>query len=455
MAFFKKRHTSYFLRVKTRLFNIWEALHTTYWFVPGLIVMLGVLLALALVYLHEHGIVGPVQFEWLRQTSPAGARTLLSTLSGSIITVAGVAFSITIVALTLASSQFGPRLLRNFMRDGGNQFVLGVFLATFAYCVIVLRTIQDNGIVFVPHLAIAVAAILALANVAVLIYFIHHVASAINASYVINGVATELEQTIERLFPDEYEPDKTPDESSTTAIKPDNSTVVSINRSGYIQAIDIAALLNLANKHDWTIKLVQRPGKFVTPGMPLAYISCNAELTEKAEKAITRAMLLGVRRTPEQDVEFLIHQLVEIALRALSPGVNDPFTALDCVDRLGGALILLAQRKLPSALCCDDAGQCRLLIDPPTFPGLANTALDQMRQYGASSMAVSLRLLEMLAWVIPHAVREGDGESLQKHARMIQAACAHQHDEKHDLEDLQRRYQHIQDVIAESEHGTD
>jgi len=446
MALFKQQHTSWAARVKTRLFNFWEAIHTTYWFVPTLIVSLGVILALVLVYLGEHGMVGPAQFEWLRQTSPAGARTLLATLSGSIITVAGVAFSVTIVALTLASSQFGPRLLRNFMRDGGNQFVLGSFLATFAYCVIVLRTIQDNGIVFVPHLAIAVASVLALINIGVLIYFIHHVASAINASQVIDGVATELEQTIDRLFPDDYAPGAEADD--VTDFDTDESVTVSIKRSGYIQAIDAVPLLNVAKKHGWMIKLLQRPGKFVTPGMPLVLVNTQNELSDEIEKTIARAALLGPRRTPEQDVEFLIHQLVEIALRALSPGVNDPFTALDCVDRLGGALIILAQRQLPSALCCDDSGRCRLLIDPPTFPGLADAAFDQMRQYGASSMAVSLRLLEVIALVLPHAVRPGDQDSLEKHARMIRDACLHQHDEQHDHDDLKRRYDVIENLVA-------
>ncbi len=189
-----------------RLAQLWESLRTSYWFVPTVMTAGAVGLSFASVHLDQ-----VVKAEWVRAVgwiwagSPEGARQVLSTIAGSMITVAGVAFSITIVALTLASTQFGPRLLRNFVRDLGNQVVLGTFVSTFVYCLLVLRTVRGGDVAeFVPYLSVTLGVAFALASLGVLIYFIHHVSGAIQAEHLIASVADELEDAIERMFPESW-----------------------------------------------------------------------------------------------------------------------------------------------------------------------------------------------------------------------------------------------------------
>ena len=433
--------------LRARFVSYCSDIRGSYWFVPSLGVVAGILAAYFAILQDRNGIVESHYMFWLRETSPAGARALLSTLAGAIITVAGVSFSITIVALTLASSQFGPRLLRNFMRDGGNQFVLATFLSTFAYSMVVLRSIQDNAFVFVPHLAIAMASGLALFNVVVLIYFIHHIASTISASHVIKSVSQELDQTIDRLHPNSL---ATKAKQPNCDVSFDSADCVRATSSGYIQVLDIAGLLKIADTKHWAIKIESRPGQFVTRDTPLAQIvrqKKSKALAESDIELVNSAIILGASRTPEQDVEFLIHQLVEVALRALSPGINDPFTALDCIDRLGEALIKLTQRQLSPTTYSDDDNTPLLILKPTTFAGLADAAFDQLRQYGCSSMAVSLRMLEVIALIIPFAQRDEDLVILAKHAKMISKSCASQHKEEHDQADLKTRNDNIEKLL--------
>jgi uncharacterized membrane protein len=190
--------------MKTKLLKLWDSLRATFWLVPTLMAIMAIGLSFAMVALDEA--VGNRVLEkvgWVWAGGPEGARGLLSTVAGSMITVAGVVFSITIVALSLASSQYGPRLLRNFVRDKGNQIVLGSFIATFVYCLLVLRTVRgDDGAHFVPAIAITLGMVLTLASLGVLIYFIHHVSISIQAATIIGLVSHELNEVIERLFPE-------------------------------------------------------------------------------------------------------------------------------------------------------------------------------------------------------------------------------------------------------------
>ncbi len=392
--------------MKVKLATWWESLRSSYWFVPTLLALLAAGLALVTLTLDEAVQARALRgLGWIYTGGAEGARGLLSMVAGSMITVAGVTFSIAIAALTLASSQFGPRLLRNFMRDTGNQVVLGTFLATFLYCLLVLRTVRsgEEG-AFVPHISVTVATGLAMASLGVLIYFIHHIAVAMQAATIIAEVGHDLDRAIERLFPHRLgqAPPEGLDGIGTAELPPhvaDGAVPVPTADSGYLQAIDADAVLALATEYDMLIQFASRPGDFVLPGSPLALVWPGEHLDKRLVERLNAAVVLGHQRTLTQDVLFAVHQLVEIAVRALSPGINDPFTAMMCVDRLGAALLHRAGRATPSAYRYDDHGRLRIIAQPVTLVQMVEAAFTPIRQYGQASLVVSLQLLETIAAV--------------------------------------------------------
>lgn len=429
-------------------------LRTSFWFIPGLMVFSAIGLSFLLVAMDRR--VEPDQyrlFGLLYNGGAEGTRVVLSTISSSMITVAGVAFSITIVALTLASSQFGPRLLRNFMRDTGNQIVLGTFIATYIYCLIVLRSVRSvEEHVFVPDIAVTFAIALALINAGVLIYFIHHVSSSIHANRVIAAVDSELSGHIQRLFPDELgdEIEKIDNDRRrppTKAARHQQFHDIAALQSGYLQAIDRDSLLKITRESDFIIHLPYRPGDFIVEGGTLARVEGVKPVAEDRAEKIVNSFIVGQQRTPEQDAEFAIHQLVEIALRALSPGINDPFTAITCVDQLGSALCRLTDRAFPSTYQYDDDGKLRVIANPLTFEGVTNAAFDQIRQFGRTSVAVTIRLLETLKTVAEHARNTEQREAVLRQAGMIARASMASLPEKNDKDDVQQRYQALLDVL--------
>jgi len=407
--------------MKARLSNLWYRMRSSYWFVPALLVVMAVALAFVTIALSSSlrwQAWEPLQ--WIYSGGPEGARTILSTIAASMITVAGVVFSITIVALTLASSQFGPRLLVNFMRDTTNQVVLGIFIATFIYCLLVLRTVLSTpGHVFVPYLSVAFALALALVNVGVLIFFIHHVSNSIRAENVIAAVSEDLNAAVERLIRNRAnEVVPPPGAASLPENFDQQSCLVNAARSGYLQAIDVDTLVHRATEHDLILHVKIGPGDFVVEGSCLLSAWPSEHITEELHASLTSHFILGGARTSEQDIEFSIHQLVEVALRALSPGINDPHTAMNCIDWLGASLCRLADKYDPSPYRFDEEGRLRVILKPVTFAGLTNAAFDQIRQYGRTSVAVTLHLLETITIVTEHTRQPDMRQALRRHALM-------------------------------------
>jgi uncharacterized membrane protein len=363
---------------------------------------------------------------WTYSGSAEGARQLLATVAGSMITVAGVVFSVMIVALSLASSQFGPRLLGNYMRDRGNQIVLGTFIATFVYCLLVLRTVRgEDGGDFVPQLSISGAVLLTLASVAVLIFFLHHAAMSVQAPQIIANVSGELQRSIDTMFPDELgKPascdDVLADREISTKFNSDARPVFA-KSDGYVQAINNERLLEIATKEELIVEVLRRPGQFTVAGVALAryWPGGDSELDEQ----VRGSFILGPRQTSEQDVEFVVNQLVEVAVRALSPGINDPFTAFNCLDHLGAALSRLAGRRIPTSYRRDDKGKLRVIARPVTLPELAENAFGQIRRYGSGKADVLGRMLEVIGLILPQARREEDRTALL-HESMLVRDCA-------------------------------
>jgi uncharacterized membrane protein len=435
-----------------RIRHYLDKLRTTYWFVPAVMTSAAAILALSIVWadyaVQEHWLIDA---GWLYTGGAEGARQLLATVAGCMITVAGVVFSITVVALSLASSQFGPRLLRNFMRDRGNQIVLGTFIATFVYCLLVLRTVRgQDGREFIPHLAVTVAVLLALASVAVLIYFIHHTAVSVQAPIIVANVGRELRDSIDVMFPEELgdESHETEPQAEVPVVTPTfNAEVRSIcsKHNGYIQLIDEEPLLKLASDHKLVVRVLRRSGHFVVAGDALAL--CWPPVPSEQEHRIRNAFAIGREQTPTQDTEHVVTQLVEIAVRALSPGINDPFTAIACIDQLGASLSRLARRKMPSPYRLDDVGELRVIANPLTFAGVVDAAFRQIRQYGRGSTAVLVRMLEVIETVLRRVNREEDRSALLRQAELIRQ-CAEELPQQADREDVRARYDNIKKHVG-------
>lgn len=366
---------------------------------------------------------------WSYTGGADGASLLLATVAGSMIAIAGTVFSMTLVVLSLASSQLGPRLLRNFMRDTANQVVLGTFVATFVYCLLVLRTVRRaDEVTFVPHLSVSVGVLLAIVSIGVLIYFIHHVSVSIQADEVVARVGRELQDGIDRLFPDDLgkpgsDAGRAPGEAELPAAFAREARAVGALDDGYLQLIDTDALMALASQEDLLLRLERRPGHYLDKGGALVMVWPGDRVTEALAGKMNAAFVLGNQRTAAQDVEFSFQQLVEIAVRALSPGINDPFTAIACVDRLGSALCRLARRDLPSPLRFDEQGRLRLVAPGSTFAGIVDTAFNQIRQGARSNPAVAIRMLEAIARIAGHLQLAQDAACLQRHAGMIVAGA--------------------------------
>ncbi len=386
-----------------KLSKLWGDLLASLWFIPGLITMGAIALAIVLVEVDEQT-DEVIQETWpsLFGTGPEGARSMLSAIATSLITVTGVAFSITIVTLSLASSQYSSRVLRTFLRDRLNQIVLGGLTGIFAYCLVVLRTIRsESGPSFAAPLAVSGAFLLSLVGVGLLIAFIHHIAVSIQASHLLAAIGAELIGVIDELFPDEQEDGcDAPVENDVLAESSGRKWHSVVARAtGYIQRIDEAALLHFAVSHDTVVRMECGVGEFLIEGMSLASLCGNCEADDRITDELNAIYALSRERTVEQDPAFGIRQITDIANRALSPGVNDTTTALTSINYLTAVLVRLACRSLGSRHR-DSGGKLRVIFCSPTFEDLVCQSFDPIRQNAAGNVAVLeelLRALEIIA----------------------------------------------------------
>lgn len=430
--------------MRARFIAYWDYLRGSYWFIPALMALGAVILALLLTALDDT--LGGAWIEdvaWLSANKPDGARALLSTVAGSMITVAGVVFSITISAVVYASSQYGPRLLTNFMQDRGNQVTLGTFIATFLYCLLVLRTVRngdDTGGAFVPHASILVGLVLALASLGVLIYFIHHTPASMHVSNVVAGIGRELHAQIDAHFNGDQEPILPAQPADLPEGFFDDAVRIRADQDGYLVALDLDRLLALAAENDLLLRLAFRPGDFATRGQTLLLAWPPANLDEERQRRLRQAFAWGHRRSQAQDVLFLADELVEVAARALSPGVNDPFTAMNCMDWLGGGLVRLAHSTLPDTRCYDFEGTMRMIGNPITFRVFVETACGRLRPYACADRNAALHMMTMLAEVLGTVENEANRRTLLSEARNLLRACREVPLPPLDLEAVEQRF---------------
>jgi uncharacterized membrane protein len=373
---------------RKRLLSVWETARTSYWLVPGAMTAGSAALAYAAIRL-DRRVTASLPDLWFLVRSVEEARAVLSTIASSMVTVTGLVFSLTVVVLTLASQQFGPRLLRGFRSDPVMKLVLGTFVATYVYCLLTLAAVGgDVDDPFVPRLAVALGLLLALLSVGVLIFFIHHLASEIQAESILANVAGEVEAVVDRLFPESGAP------APPELPQPDFAAAAKVRsrHDGYVQVVDDDTLLKLATDRDAVIRLERRPGDFVVAGEALASV-VPARMADELAEEVAASFVLGRHRTPPQDAEFGLSQLVEVGVRALSPGINDPYTAVACIDRLTQALARLARRPEPAGQRGDAAGCIRLVAEPQSFASLAAAVFDPLRQHALAEPMVVARLL--------------------------------------------------------------
>lgn len=427
-----------------KLLFFWKELLATFWFLPVLIICLSVLLSICLVYLDS--IVTISNEGWVRfflVQSSDSARSILTTISSAMIGVAGTVFSVTLVALTLASSQLGPRLISNFMYVRLNQVVLGSYISTYLYCLIVLNSVTDsNDYIFIPSISILAAILAAIVNIILLIIFIHQIAISIQADKVISDISEFISRQVEAHFPEKTQ-DDTEDERSVKASAAitgyQNRTTLQSPESGYLQYIDTDALVNILASDDALLELHHRPGSYLVKGGELGLLYSNADRENDKSKRIFNQLVIGKTKTSRQDLEFSIRQMVEIAARALSTGVNDPYTAIACIDNLTSIMCYLAQAKFPSKYRFDEKGNPRVIEDITDFEGVLDAAFNQIRQFSGGSPAVIIRMMEGLTTIYKFTSKKNHKEAVIRHAQMVLNTGRNTIEEQNDIDDLTER----------------
>lgn len=432
-----------------------DTLRASYWFIPTLMTGAAIVLAFITLALDHAEVPGLLQLLGLGHYygGPSGALTLLSAIASSMITVAATVFSVTLVALTLAAQQFGLRVLLNFMQNVKYKVVLGTFLSTFLYCLLILRSIHaGEANPFVPQFSITVAILLTIASVCVLIYFIYYASTSIHAWHIIREISDELEENTSSLFSEKFG-DQLSIQSQESMYKnskefKQEAYPISATSSGYIRSIDYSSLMAIAKSKNLLLHTQKRPRKFIVQGSVLVKAYSKDDINDKLVKQINKAFILGQERTAFQDVEFSIRQLVEIAIRAIFPAVNDPFTALRCIDQLTAALCRLAQGNFPTSHSYDNTNTLRLIVNHVSFDGLVNDAFHQIRQYGRTDVAITIRLLESITMIAEHTQNDTDRLTLLRHADMVKCGSQDGILEALDRKDVDLVYQAAAEAIG-------
>ena len=423
----------------TSRFRAWiEDLGDQFWLRPALVVIICIALAQGAVLIDRAATTSNdfASVAWIYSGGAEGARSLLSSVASSAIGVASTIFSITIAALSLASGQMGPRLLRNFVRDGRNQVSLGIFLGTFAYSLIVLRTVRTaSEQEFVPSLATTGALILALLCVGTLVWYVHHIATSINVERVIDTVHGDLCASIlthTREQADMLQP----------LAHPVGQTIV-VSGSDFLQAMDEAMLADWADKHGVVVRMLVRAGDYVPKSAPIAFVDA---VTDGASAAIGRALTFGNKPAAFQDLEYSVRQLNEIAVRALSPGINDPFSAGSVLERFGDALCRVAPRHLPSGAFSRNG---RIVLTHPVtdYDGLCDAMFHTIRQNAAGSAYVLIRLVDVLSRVAEVERLGLRTDALRRHGDLALAAGRRDVADEAGLADLETSHRRLLRVL--------
>ncbi|HZJ40859.1 MAG TPA: DUF2254 domain-containing protein [Candidatus Saccharimonadales bacterium] len=427
--------------------QIWSNLQSNFWFRPLLIVLFSIALAIGLIKVDSAG-----SDLWLAQWSlmfgagPEGARTMMSTIAGSMMTVVGVMFSMILVVLALASSQYTSRILNNFIRNRITQVVFGIFAGIFTYCLIVLRTIRGGEIGFVPGMAVFFGFALALGGIGALMFFIHHIASSIQASSIISSVAQETIAAVDRLFPEKLGEDSNKDEDEQSHLIRNNWHAIAAWESGYIQYMNNEALLRLAREQKTIVMMKYGIGEFVVQNTTLASLAMKQPPNDETIAALQASFIINSHRKVEQDVNFGIRQIVDVALKALSPGVIDTTTAVMCVDYLTTILARIAPRQIPTSHHYEK-GTLRMITKDPNFESLLAESFDQIRFSAKGDVAIISRMLyafKTLAELTSSPLRR---QALHEQVQLIAEQAKRTLESPHDSEKINVLLEQVREAL--------
>lgn len=414
-----------------RLLTLWHSLRTSLWALPMLMVVAAAAAAILAVNLPVRQGDDPVWF--LYSGNAEDAPQFLASLVTAMITMATLVISITMVVLTLAAQQLGPRLIRSFMADRRTQLTLGLFVATVIYLLLVLRSAYGS-LEKVPNLAVTGGTILVLLCLVALLVFVHHLARSIIADHTIDRVGAALDADVARLLPaSDFEQKQPP-----TKRPSDIGTTLTLTSSGYVQALDHHGLVSIAKEADAVIEISFKPGRHVVEGTTFAWIAPPDAASEDMASRVQACLMLGGERASVQDLETSIRQLVEVALRALSPSISDPFTATAVVDRLTMSLAKIMQRGPAQCVWTDEDGTVRLLAPRSTFAETVEEAFRQIRQHGHDEPAVLIRLVESLGQLLTLANKD-QKPVLEKQIEIVLETGRRNITQKQDLETLEAR----------------
>ncbi|MCA0894843.1 DUF2254 domain-containing protein [Microbulbifer agarilyticus] len=437
--------------MKQRLLYIASRLRTSFWLIPTLMMTAAIFLALLFTAIDNTNEAGHLPgLSWLRLHDPSSARALLTVIATSTISVAGTVFSITMVALTLASNQFGPRLVRNFMRDRGTQVSLGIFLSTFVYALMIIRVLGAETERTQPTLSVSFALFLALGCIAYLIYFIHNVAQSIQIDNITFHINREFRSALDTIYPaEECRASDASREDLRDLPQNKDRTCVRTDKEGYVQLIDRQALIDWARENNCCVQLQSHPGTFLYHWGVMAQVSDPPRHLDSQEiaRAIQGAFTLGAQPTAGQDIIFSIRQMSQVAVRALSPGINDPFTAYTCIDRLmDGIGVILQRPPLPNCFY-DQDGQLRLIVSELDLSHVLAAALDEILEYGRTSGVVMRHLCGGLIELSEICCRREDRQALYDLMLRLKEDCAISLEDRFDIAAIQKQLSKMQKLL--------
>lgn len=417
----------------------------TYWFIPSMLCT-SLLIVLA----------GLLYFDTITNlnyyTRPDLVREYLIVVAGSTIGVAGTVFSITIAAVSFTASQYGPRILNNFMEDTGNQITIGIFISTFLYCISVLQTMHGSLADVVPQFPIFFLYPLVLVNIAALTYFIHHIPSSLRVSKIIHGIGSELVEKVGAAFYERvsYRKFEDVDEEDIIDETDEESEFILNEDDGYIQSADAGKIFDVCKRHGLVYKFKGRPGDFKSSGMALGVIKPKSKLTPMVEREIREAYSFTVHRNQVRDTLFYLDELIEIAARALSPGINDPYTAMNCMDWIGSFLLHALESEMPTPYYYDSDRNIRVITYKFTYEKLISRACEGLRPYVVGDRKTVIHLLEIIQMIGEQLEDEEQINVLRRQVKNLHAEAKSQSTFDVDLDFLEKQQQKTLRILSKN-----
>ncbi len=429
----------------------WQRTRSSFWFVPLLFLAAAFLLAQGMVALDRlipDDLTSP-WFQWIYGVGIDGSRSMLSAIGTSMLAVAATAFSITISVVVTASSTYGPRLVGNFMSDRGNQSVLGIFASTFLYALLVLRTIvsedeQNGRPAFVPHLAVNLAVLMAALNAVVLVWFIHHIATSVRVETLAHGVRQNFHAVVERMHPEEA-----PDNVVHTEQFHTGGTVVEAGSVGFVTDIDFNGLCSVAEDHEAVLEIIPRVGDHILPHEPLVRVwpgSCAEDITQ----ATRRRIRVGNARSAYQDIRYAEQQVLELAVRALSPGTNDPYTAVNAIQEVAAGITMAVAHPTPgNTILKNDTARVRYRI--VELNEIVDMPFDQIRPYALDHVMVLTALIDLGVRIEAASIHDSVDDRVRRNVEVLMEDLRASDPNPHDLRQVEAHLEERRADLARAE----